>query len=227
MDPRTEAEVRRLLTELQTTSNLTIEQLLTLLGSTNLPPTPPAAPPKTTPSRSLAWGQHVINKLGPINGRKFIDSVFWIEEVLGIDADDLMACMAFETGERFASNTRNPASSATGLIQFMRKTAIALGTTVEKLAVMPEVNQLNYVYKYFAPYKGRLKNIADVYMAILFPKGIGQAMDWPMMVKGDSNYAANAGLDTNKDHKITKAEAAVKVMEKLTKGLKDPYVWRE
>lgn len=133
--------------------------------------------------------------------------------------------MAFETGERFRSNTRSPVSTATGLIQFMRSTAISLGTTVEKLAAMPEGNQLNFVYKYFKPFAGRLHNIADVYMVILYPKAVGQPMTFPMMVKGDGNYAANAGLDVDKDHTITKAEAAAMVTAKLAKGSKAPYLW--
>lgn len=45
-------------------------------------------------------------------------------------ANWLMACMAFETGETFSPTIKNGAGSgATGLIQFMPKTAIGLGTT--------------------------------------------------------------------------------------------------
>lgn len=57
------------------------------------------------------------------------------------------------TGERFRANTVNRASGATGLIQFMPSTAKQLGTTTDKLAAMTEVDQLDYVAKYFVSQK--------------------------------------------------------------------------
>jgi hypothetical protein len=39
-----------------------------------------------------------------------------------------------------------------------------------------------------------------------------------MYAAGTSAYAANAGLDLDKDHKITKAEAGSLVRAKLNKG---------
>ncbi|MER8734567.1 lytic transglycosylase domain-containing protein [Mesorhizobium sp. M1227] len=71
----------------------------------------------------------------------FKDKVITICDELGCDASFLMACMAFETGERFRSNTVNKVSGATGLIQFMPSTAKGLGTTTGKLAAMTEVGR--------------------------------------------------------------------------------------
>ena len=94
---------------------------------------------------------------------------------LGVPADDLMACMAWETGRTFNPAVRNMAGSgATGLIQFMPSTARALGTTTDALAAMSAERQLDYVEAYFQPYRGRLRDLGDLYMAILWPRGIGQ-----------------------------------------------------
>lgn len=174
-------------------------------------------------TRSLAWGLKV--------SQVFRDRVFWIEEQLGIDADNLMACIAWESGETFRPDVRNMAGSgATGLIQFMPSTARALGTTVEKLAAMTAEDQLNYVFKYFKPYRGKLRTLSDVYMAILWPAGVGKSESYPLFVRGQkplANYIQNAGLDINKDGVVTKAEATAKVHAKLIKGMDAKRLWRE
>src|SRR5690349_113325 len=74
----------------------------------------------------LCWGAKV--------SADFRASVLWIEEQGVVKADWLMACMAFETGLTFSPSVRNPASSATGLIQFMDATAKGLDTTTQALA---------------------------------------------------------------------------------------------
>ena len=148
----------------------------------------------------------------------FVDRVQWICDELGMNADYLMACMAFETGESFSAAKRNPASSATGLIQFMASTAKSLGTTTSALARMADEDQLKYVYKYFLPFKGRLQSLEDHYMAILLPTAVGKPNDYDIFRASRAQYLANKGLDKNRDGKVTKAEAAAKVREKLEKG---------
>lgn len=147
-----------------------------------------------------------------------------------MDSSYLMACMAFESAETFSPSIKNAAGSgATGLIQFMPSTAKGLRTTTAALATMSAVQQLEYVRKYFLPYKGRLHTLGDVYMAILWPAGIGKADSWALWdktVSRPTTYRQNAGLDLNKDGKITKAEATAKVQAKLQKGLLLDYVWR-
>lgn len=154
----------------------------------------------------------------------FVASVKWIADELLMPADGvnmLMACMAWESGETFSPSVKNAAGSgATGLIQFMPSTAKAMGTTVAALAKMTAIQQLNYVYKYFAGYKGRLKNLGDVYMAILWPAGVGKSDDyvlWNSKTK-PTTYRQNSGLDVNKDGVITRAECIAKVLQKYEKG---------
>jgi len=136
-------------------------------------------------------------------------------------ADWLMACMAWETGETFSPSVKNMAGSgATGLIQFMPATARGLGTTTDQLARMTAEQQLDYVYRYFLPYRGRLQSLADTYMAILWPAGIGKPLDWALWDEATrpTTYRQNAGLDINQDRVITKREAAAKVQAKLERG---------
>lgn len=139
-----------------------------------------------------------------------------------------MACIAFESGETFRPDIKNMAGSgATGLIQFMPATARGLGTTVEALAKMTAVEQLDYVRLYFKPYQGRVKTLSDVYMAILWPAGIGKPEGWILweLAERPTTYRQNSGLDANKDGAITKAEAAAKVRAKLDKGRLPENLW--
>ena len=52
-----------------------------------------------------------------------------------MNPDYLMSCMAFESMETFRADIPNKAGSkAIGLIQFMPKTAIGLGTTTKDIS---------------------------------------------------------------------------------------------
>jgi hypothetical protein len=155
-------------------------------------------------------------------GPAFKSKVIAIASDLDCDPSHLMACMAFETGERFRSNTRNAAGSgAVGLIQFMPSTARALGTTTQALAAMSEVDQLDFVKKYMLPFKGKLDSLSDVYMAILMPAFVGKPDSSILFRKGTKAYEQNKGLDANKDGTITKAEAASKVQAKIIRGMRN------
>lgn len=193
-----------------------LEEALRLLRTQQVsqPQLPTAPVPGPTSRRKIAWGSYV----SPV----FRERVWWIADTLGLNPDHLMACMAWESGETFSPSKKNMAGSgATGLIQFMPSTAIGLGTTTTKLAAMSAEDQLNYVYKYFKPFNGRLKNLGDVYMAILWPRGVGQADTYVLWEKSKSptTFRQNAGLDINRDGRVTRAECLHKIEEKLTKGL--------
>lgn len=170
-----------------------------------------AVQPITGAKRKLPWGAKV--------SADFRDSVLWIEENLKLRADYLMACMAFETGVTFSPSKKNPASSATGLIQFMEATARNLGTTTAALAQMTAVKQLSYVYKYFRAFGPDLSDwdLADTYMAILLPSMIGKPLDAEMNWSQGA-YRVNKGLDTDKDGKVTKREAYRKVLQMYELG---------
>lgn len=204
----------------------------------------------------LAWGG-VLDNLPAFKGRPgaaqaFRDRVLWMAGPDGLDMPKggeswLMACMAWESNETFSANVRNMAGSgATGLIQFMPSTALPFFWSADqikrmteaqkkangiaatnRLAAMTPEDQLNYVFRYFKPWKGRLKNLGDVYMAILWPGGVGQPDTYVLWNKDTrpTTYRQNAGLDINKDGRITRAECLVKVTEKLTRGFQPGRVW--
>jgi hypothetical protein len=165
---------------------------------------------------TLAWGARVRPE--------FRRRVRKICAELGCDPNHLMAVMAFESGETFRPSIRNRLSGATGLIQFMPKTAQRLGTTTDALAAMTAEQQLDYVSLYFSPYRGRLGTLEDVYMAVLWPRAVGAPSDTVLFATPSKAYKQNRGLDLNGDGLVTKFEAAESVRMKLNKGLKSEYV---
>lgn len=161
----------------------------------------------------VAWSKHA--------GAGFTRAVLNMCTLLGWPSDFaswVMACIAFESGESFSAGVRNQAGSgAVGLIQFMPDAARALGTTVEDLADMSPTSQLVYVQRYFEPYKGRIRSLADMYMAILMPRYVGASGD-TVIFAGGVAYRQNAGLDADSDGKITVDEAVDRVRQKLARG---------
>lgn len=165
---------------------------------------------------------------GSVLSDEFINCVWWMAEKLRHPqvstlelVNDFIGCMAWESAETFSPSIKNAAGSgATGLIQFMPATARGMGTTVDKLAAMTQIEQLNYVYKYFLPYKGKLRNLGDVYMAILWPLAVGKDDSFVLWSRNKKpvTYRQNSGLDVNKDGVITRAECIVKVTERKNKG---------
>jgi len=147
----------------------------------------------------------------PIVTEEFLDKVSDISDQLDTDPDYLMAVMAFESQ---LDHTRvNRLSGATGLIQWMPDTAKELGTTTEELKNMTAIEQLDYVYKYLKPYKGKLRKISDLYMAVLWPAAVGKKEDYILFENGTAAYKQNKGLDLNEDGFITKEEATQRVID--------------
>ena len=181
----------------------------------------PPAPGGLVPTQPLAWGQRVSPafRAGVYN---LCARLGWTED----HASWLMACICFETGGTFSPSIRNPKSSAVGLIQFMRATAQGLGTSTELLGRMTAEEQLRYVERYFQPYADRIASLDDLYLAILWPAGIGKPSHWVLWPQGTPWYAANKGLDANRDARITKGEAAAKPRALLAQGLRSDNAWR-
>lgn len=162
----------------------------------------------------LAWGSHVSDA--------FVDRLFDLVAGFGWGLDHanwLMACMAFETGRTFDPAQVNLAGSgATGLIQFMPRTAEGLGTTTAELAAMTAVEQLAFVERYFMPYRLRINTLPDMYLAILMPAYVGRPGGSVMFTDGTTAYRQNAGLDADTDGRITKDEASQRVQSLLIEG---------
>lgn len=138
-----------------------------------------------------------------------------IADDLGIKKEDLIAIMKMESG--LDPKARNSMSGATGLIQFMPKTAASLGTTTQELYNMSAVDQLDYVYRYFKMVGVRPgMGLQDLYMAVFMPAAMGKGPDHVLGQQGAPGfsgkvYAQNSGLDKNKDGVITVADATQSV----------------
>lgn len=187
------------------------------------PPAPkvqPGARPESPPVAHkdvVAWGA----KVSPGFKRKVLE----ITARLDISPDFLMSCMAFESGETFSPSILNAAGSgAVGLIQFMPSTAKSLHTSTTALAAMSAESQLDYVERYFRPYKGRIRTIEDIYMTILFPRAIGRNAEYVLFTEGTKAYKQNKGLDADEDRHVSKYEAAAAVRAKYNKGLRPGYI---
>lgn len=99
----------------------------------------------------------------------------------------------FESAGTFSPSVQNPTSRATGLIQFMPSTARGMNTTVEQLAQMSALEQMNWVEAYLSKYKSKgLNNPTDIYMAVFYPVSIGN----PQYKFPDYVARANNGIDT-------------------------------
>lgn len=169
--------------------------------------------PAFAPTDPIAWGRRV--------GAAFKNGVIDMAARLRVDPNYLMAVMAFETGRTFDPKIRNAAGSgAIGLIQFMPKTAVGLGTSTAELERMTAVQQLVYVEKHLRPFTGKMVDLPSAYMAVLLPAAVSKAVSHVLFEGGTTAYRLNKGLDIDDDGKITKAEAAAKVQAALVEGMR-------
>lgn len=126
----------------------------------------------------------------------------------GITPENLMYVIGKESAFTFSPKIKNPTSSASGLIQFMDSTAKSLNTTTYDLRNMSQVEQLEYVYKYFRnvlkfdKYK-KLNTVDKVYSAVFFPLLLTKDYSYQLPLWASKG---NPVFDTNKDGKITKEE---------------------
>lgn len=146
------------------------------------------------------------------NDTEFLTAVNSMAERGGYAPEDLLSVISFETIGSFDPAISATTSSATGLIQFLKSTAEGLGTTTSDLAQMTRTEQLEYVEKYLEPFKGKLKNLGDLYMAVHWPAGVGKPSSYVMYEKGTPEYSANKGLDSNGDGTVTRGEAVARVV---------------
>lgn len=156
----------------------------------------------------------------------FIAKVKEVSARLGINPNWLMAIMNWESARTFSPSVKNPGSSATGLIQFMRDTAIDLGTSVENLAQMSAVEQLEWVYKYYARYRSKLNSYTDLYLTTFYPVAVGKPSNF---ILGTSDYRirqianSNPAFDVNKDSRITKGEIEQVMLRKIPSNWIDEF----
>lgn len=144
---------------------------------------------------------------------EFRSTLVDVAQRLGIDPTDLAAIIAFESA--FNPQARNVKSGATGLIQWLPSTAIDLyRLTTAQIAAMSAVQQLELVRRYFAGHVRPQASLHDLYMLVW--AGHPASMSEVLGVGGAPGhsgqvYDRNSVLDSNRDGRITGAEASAHV----------------
>jgi hypothetical protein len=119
-----------------------------------------------------------------------------LADELGADAYDMAALFNFESGGN--PQAVNPYSGASGLIQFMPKTAKGLGTTVEQIRGMSWSQQIPYVRAYLAQYAGNgLYPANKLALAVFYPAYMTKGIDTPFP---DYVEESNPGIYTPRDY---------------------------
>ena len=135
--------------------------------------------------------------------------------------------MNFESGGTFNPAIVNPVGGATGLIQFMPATVKGLGTTTAALAKMSNVEQLNWVHKYYSLKAGKFKSGEDLYLYNFFITAVGKPDSFVIEsknLKASTIAKQNPAFDLNKDGQITVGEWRVALRKILTKLIKDKSI---
>ena len=148
------------------------------------------------------------------NKEAFIAKVIEVAKYLGVKPEHLMFLMWFETGHTLNHRIQN-SILATGLIQFMPATARFLGTTVEALKAMSNVEQMDYVQKHLGIFKGRYKDFVDLYCGIFWPAAVGKPDTY--RITPDQVAKQNPLFDINKDGDIEKSEIRVALLKQIPK----------
>ena len=153
------------------------------------------------------------------NRIEFTEKVNNICAELQIEANWLMFVMWFES--KLNPQAVNPISGATGLIQFMPSTARSLGTTTTVLKHMSNVQQLDYVLAYLRPYKDRMKRWIDVYLAVFYPKAMGNPN---FVITSDIVAKQNKIFDLNKDLDISVKEIETALRKQIPEKYRKDYL---
>ena len=153
------------------------------------------------------------------NREEFTEKVAIICSQLNIKPSWLMFVMWFES--RLNPQAVNPISGSTGLIQFMPSTARGLGTTTDVLKRMSNVQQLDYVLAYLRPYKGRMKTWVDVYLAVFYPKAMGNPN---FVITSDIVAKQNKIFDLNKDLDISVKEIETALRKQIPEKYRKDYL---
>ncbi len=135
-----------------------------------------------------------------------------------LDTDPNYLAATIETESGFDAQAFNPVGGGGGLIGFMPSTARALGTTVQALLRLTDAEQLEWVERFYRPYRGRLTSPEAVKMATFLPAFMDRD---PSFVVGRRNdptilrpsnlslgiiYEQNAAMDRDGDGELTIAE---------------------
>jgi hypothetical protein len=81
-------------------------------------------------------------------------------------------------------------------------TAKGLGTSTQALYKMNNVQQLDYVHRYFLPVKGRIKGFEDLYLYAFYPFAVGKPDNYIIGSEKSMDFAR----EIVKENPLTKNE---------------------
>lgn len=154
------------------------------------------------------------------NKSAFLKKADQVAKDLGIPLEWLMAVMGSETGSTYKADISNIGcikskgdanKCAVGLIQFMPDTAKGLGTSIQQLKSMTNVSQLDYVKKYYYPYRNKITRFVDLYLVTFYPVALTKPDGFVLgsersMAFAKKVYEQNKGIDQNGDGLISVAD---------------------
>ena len=134
------------------------------------------------------------------------EQIVALSDRLGLADPAWLANMVnFESG--FDPAISNAGTGATGLIQFMPATATGLGTSTTALRGMTAAQQWPFVERYLLKFAGKLRSSTDLYMAVFYPRAIGN----PDYQFPEKVVRANNGIRTPRDYeRMASAKARLK-----------------
>lgn len=141
------------------------------------------------------------------NQSEFIAKVKDVSLRLKIRPQWLMVVFAAETAYTFSPTVRagGKVNGAVGLIQFTEVSCQRIGVSKAQLANMSNVEQLDWVEKYFVSWGavGKMKDLGDVYMVVFAPAMFGRPETTKVYQSPNQSYAQNSGMDKDKKGFIT------------------------
>jgi hypothetical protein len=166
------------------------------------------------PDESIDNGENMKGKT-LWQSKEFSEKTKQVADRLGIPTSYLKTIFFAESGCN--PKAVNRAGGATGLIQFMPRTATGLGTSVAELRSMSGVDQLNYVEKYFSGYKGTFQSVEHMYLYTFYPAAMPHIND-PSYVfgaeRGDAYAQKLASVNRYKGTYATMSEFKQRVSKK-------------
>ena len=164
------------------------------------------APAARAPEQPAPSAPHQQGGQG--GGGDFMAQVNEVSGRLGINPANLLAVMRSES----SLNPRavNSSTGASGLIQFMPRTAQSLGTSVEAIRQMSAAEQMPFVERFFRSVRLPAgASAGKLYAYVFLP---GRANREVLTQSGENFYEANRGLDVDRDGKITIADLDARLM---------------
>ncbi|OSZ81928.1 hypothetical protein CAP35_01260 [Chitinophagaceae bacterium IBVUCB1] len=152
---------------------------------------------------------HIDHPNIPVGIRQaFEKKVTDIADWLGINPNWLMQVMYAESRMNAqAKNIQNGRLIAAGLLQWTK--ASGLPGAPKTVLQYNHLQQLDWVKKYFAPYRGAMHSYFDVYLVTFFPSAVGQGDGYVFATrKLPASLIAkqNPAINMVRDGKITMAE---------------------